>query len=345
MRIYRAADVTGAACGAPASTRRPRTGPTRCTRRTGGCAARSGPTNDDQRAVAAYRKVLEWDIMKAPKATRWTERALNPVLGKSLVVYARKPHRDRSSAAARGRRRPHRRGGGGERREHRRPAAALRDDPVVPGRPLRPVEPRGDGDGAVDRRPPRRGRAGLRVVGADATTGRQLVQLLRRGRRWHRRQPRHRGGGRQARHQRVRLRRDRGVAPLADHAGPGLRRAPVADGPPGHRLGALAADRAGRDRVGPRGRRHARGRTRCSPAPRPSTTRSTARVRLAELVGRRPAPLGPGPRRARAGHPHRPARLRAQGALGHGLVLPGPVQRARRRRGRAAAGRARGTPS
>lgn len=50
-----------------------------------------GPTNDDHRAVAAYRKVLEWDIMKAPKATRWTEHALNPVLGKSLVVYARKP--------------------------------------------------------------------------------------------------------------------------------------------------------------------------------------------------------------------------------------------------------------
>ncbi|HEY8094422.1 MAG TPA: SAM-dependent methyltransferase, partial [Acidimicrobiales bacterium] len=50
-----------------------------------------GPTNDDHRAVAAYRKVLEWDIMKAPNATRWTEHALNPVLGKSLVVYARKP--------------------------------------------------------------------------------------------------------------------------------------------------------------------------------------------------------------------------------------------------------------
>jgi SAM-dependent methyltransferase len=50
-----------------------------------------GPTNDEQRAVAAYRKVLEWDIMKAPRVTRWPEAALNPVLGKSLVVYARKP--------------------------------------------------------------------------------------------------------------------------------------------------------------------------------------------------------------------------------------------------------------
>jgi len=50
-----------------------------------------GPTNDDHRAVAAYRKVLEWDIVKAPRVTRWPEAALNPVLGKSLVVYARKP--------------------------------------------------------------------------------------------------------------------------------------------------------------------------------------------------------------------------------------------------------------
>jgi hypothetical protein len=32
-----------------------------------------------------------WDITSAPKLTRWTERVLNPVLGKSLVVYARKP--------------------------------------------------------------------------------------------------------------------------------------------------------------------------------------------------------------------------------------------------------------
>jgi hypothetical protein len=50
-----------------------------------------GPADDTHRAVAAYRKVLEWDIVNAPRTTRWTERALNPVLGKSLVVYARKP--------------------------------------------------------------------------------------------------------------------------------------------------------------------------------------------------------------------------------------------------------------
>jgi SAM-dependent methyltransferase len=48
-----------------------------------------GPTNDTHPLVRAYHQLLVWDIAKAPKLTRWTERALNPVLGKSLVVYAR----------------------------------------------------------------------------------------------------------------------------------------------------------------------------------------------------------------------------------------------------------------
>jgi SAM-dependent methyltransferase len=50
-----------------------------------------GPTNDDHPLVKAYHRLLVWDITKAPRTTRWTERALNPILGKSLVVYARKP--------------------------------------------------------------------------------------------------------------------------------------------------------------------------------------------------------------------------------------------------------------
>jgi SAM-dependent methyltransferase len=50
-----------------------------------------GPTNDANRAVAAYRRLLEWDIVSAPWITRTTDRVLNPVLGKSLVVYATKP--------------------------------------------------------------------------------------------------------------------------------------------------------------------------------------------------------------------------------------------------------------
>ncbi len=53
-----------------------------------------GPTNDDHPLVQAYLKVLVWDIAQTQPmgtVTRWAERLLNPVLGKSLVVYAIKP--------------------------------------------------------------------------------------------------------------------------------------------------------------------------------------------------------------------------------------------------------------
>jgi SAM-dependent methyltransferase len=50
-----------------------------------------GPRNDDHRLVRAYRRFLEWDIVQGPRSTRLADRALNPVLGKSLVVYASKP--------------------------------------------------------------------------------------------------------------------------------------------------------------------------------------------------------------------------------------------------------------
>ena len=50
-----------------------------------------GVTNDDHPAVKAYHRLLVWDIMKKPLATRLVERALNPLIGKSLVLYLRKP--------------------------------------------------------------------------------------------------------------------------------------------------------------------------------------------------------------------------------------------------------------
>lgn len=50
-----------------------------------------GPTNDNNPLVRAYHRLLVWDITKAPKLTRWTEKLLNPVLGKSLVLYSSKP--------------------------------------------------------------------------------------------------------------------------------------------------------------------------------------------------------------------------------------------------------------
>ncbi len=48
-----------------------------------------GPDNDTA-PTRAYHRMLVWDMMKAPFITRFTETALNPVLGKSLVVYLRK---------------------------------------------------------------------------------------------------------------------------------------------------------------------------------------------------------------------------------------------------------------
>ncbi len=50
-----------------------------------------GPTNDDNPLVSAYRRLLEWDIVQTPTVTRLAERALNPLIGKSIAVYATKP--------------------------------------------------------------------------------------------------------------------------------------------------------------------------------------------------------------------------------------------------------------
>lgn len=59
-----------------------------------------GVDNDKALPVQAYHKLLVWDIMKKPLATRLAERALNPVIGKSFVVYATKPHLPGTAAAA-----------------------------------------------------------------------------------------------------------------------------------------------------------------------------------------------------------------------------------------------------
>ena len=50
-----------------------------------------GLENEDNFLVKQYLKLLTWDIVKAPTLTRTTERILNPVLGKSVVVYADRP--------------------------------------------------------------------------------------------------------------------------------------------------------------------------------------------------------------------------------------------------------------
>ncbi len=50
-----------------------------------------GTTNDDHRLVKLYHRLLVWDIMKAPRPTRYAEAVLAPLIGKSIVVYLSKP--------------------------------------------------------------------------------------------------------------------------------------------------------------------------------------------------------------------------------------------------------------
>jgi SAM-dependent methyltransferase len=53
-----------------------------------------GVKNDDNPLVKAYHQVLLWDIGQAQPmgtVTRWIDRLANPIIGKSLVVYATKP--------------------------------------------------------------------------------------------------------------------------------------------------------------------------------------------------------------------------------------------------------------
>jgi SAM-dependent methyltransferase len=60
-----------------------------------------GPTNDSHPAVATYHRLLVWDIEKAPKVTRYADRLLNPLVGKSLVVYLEKPRTTMSATVTR----------------------------------------------------------------------------------------------------------------------------------------------------------------------------------------------------------------------------------------------------
>ena len=45
----------------------------------------------DTAVVRAYHRLLVWDLTKRPWLTRTAERVLDPLFGKSLVVYADKP--------------------------------------------------------------------------------------------------------------------------------------------------------------------------------------------------------------------------------------------------------------
>jgi hypothetical protein len=43
--------------------------------------------------VNAYQKMLEWEIVDQPAGMKLLERGLAPVMGKSFIVYGRKPER------------------------------------------------------------------------------------------------------------------------------------------------------------------------------------------------------------------------------------------------------------
>ncbi len=49
-----------------------------------------GPNREDSIPVNLYHRFLTWDIMKQPRSTRFLENLLNPVLGKSVVIYLKK---------------------------------------------------------------------------------------------------------------------------------------------------------------------------------------------------------------------------------------------------------------
>ena len=49
-----------------------------------------GVDNDRNLAVRAYHRVLVWDIVKRPPATRLADRVLDPLIGKSMVLYLEK---------------------------------------------------------------------------------------------------------------------------------------------------------------------------------------------------------------------------------------------------------------
>ena len=50
----------------------------------------AGPTRSDSTIVNLYHRFLTWDIMTHPRFTRFLDYLLNPILGKSIVLYLRK---------------------------------------------------------------------------------------------------------------------------------------------------------------------------------------------------------------------------------------------------------------
>jgi hypothetical protein len=58
-----------------------------------------GVSNAEHPAVAAYHKLLVWDLMRRPKVTQLAESLLNPLVGKSVAMYFTKLQATESEAA------------------------------------------------------------------------------------------------------------------------------------------------------------------------------------------------------------------------------------------------------
>ncbi len=59
-----------------------------------------GMSRDQPLAARLYHRFLVYDLMRRPRWTRSLERFLNPMLGKSVVLYARRPSRRSVGRAA-----------------------------------------------------------------------------------------------------------------------------------------------------------------------------------------------------------------------------------------------------
>ena len=59
-----------------------------------------GMSREDARVARLYHRFLVYDLMRRPHWTRSLERTLNPVLGKSVVLYARRPSSTATPVAA-----------------------------------------------------------------------------------------------------------------------------------------------------------------------------------------------------------------------------------------------------
>jgi SAM-dependent methyltransferase len=57
-----------------------------------------GVSKPDHPVVAAYHKLLVWDLMQRPKITQVAESLLNPLVGKSVAMYFTKPQTAESQA-------------------------------------------------------------------------------------------------------------------------------------------------------------------------------------------------------------------------------------------------------